>query len=46
MISLTFPDGSVREYAPGTSGREVAGSIAKSLEKSGYGAYLFNILKK
>ncbi len=33
MISLTFPDGSVREYEAGTTGREVAGSIAKSLEK-------------
>jgi len=33
MISLTFPDGSVRQYEVGTSGRDVAGSIAKSLEK-------------
>ena len=33
MISLTFPDGSVRQYEAGTTGREVAGSIAKSLEK-------------
>jgi len=33
MISLTFPDGSVREYEAGTTGRDVAGLIAKSLEK-------------
>lgn len=32
-ISLTFPDGSVRAYAPGTTGREVAESISKSLVK-------------
>ncbi len=33
MISLKFPDGSVREYEAGTSGHDVAGSIAKSLQK-------------
>ena len=33
MISLTFPDGSVRQFEAGTSGRDVAGSIAKSLQK-------------
>jgi threonyl-tRNA synthetase len=33
MIELTFPDGSRREYAEGVTGREVAASIAKSLEK-------------
>ncbi|RAK57838.1 threonine--tRNA ligase [Phenylobacterium deserti] len=33
MIELIFPDGSKREYAEGVTGREVAGSIAKSLEK-------------
>ncbi len=32
-ISLTFPDGSVRSYAAGTTGREVAESISKSLAK-------------
>jgi len=32
-ISLTFPDGSVREFAAGTSGRDVAESISKSLAK-------------
>ncbi|WP_304171607.1 threonine--tRNA ligase, partial [Phenylobacterium aquaticum] len=33
MIDLIFPDGSVRQFEEGVSGREVAGSIAKSLEK-------------
>ena len=33
MISLTFPDGSAREFEPGVTGREVAESIAKSLAK-------------
>ena len=33
MINLTFPDGSVRQYEAGITGRELAGSIAKSLEK-------------
>lgn len=32
-ISLTFPDGSVRSYPAGTTGREVAESISKSLAK-------------
>lgn len=32
-VSLTFPDGSVREFAPGTTGRDVAESISKSLAK-------------
>src|SRR5690606_31319821 len=32
-ISLTFPDGSIREYAQGSSGRDVAESISKSLAK-------------
>ena len=32
-ISLTFPDGSVRQYASGMSGGEIAESIAKSLAK-------------
>jgi threonyl-tRNA synthetase len=32
-ISLTFPDGSVREFSAGTSGRDVAESISKSLAK-------------
>ena len=33
MIDLIFPDGSVRQYPQGVSGRDVAASIAKSLEK-------------
>jgi threonyl-tRNA synthetase len=33
MITLTFPDGAQRQYAPGISGREVAEGIAKSLAK-------------
>ncbi len=32
-VSLTFPDGSVREYAAGATGRDVAESISKSLAK-------------
>ena len=32
-IILTFPDGNTRSYKSGTSGREVAESIAKSLAK-------------
>ena len=33
MIDLVFPDGSTRQYDEGVSGRDVAASIAKSLEK-------------
>jgi threonyl-tRNA synthetase len=33
MIDLVFPDGSVRQFQEGVTGREVAASIAKSLEK-------------
>ena len=33
MIELTFPDASVREFAPGTTGIQVAESISKSLGK-------------
>ena len=33
QISLTFPDGSARDFKPGVTGREVAESIAKSLAK-------------
>ena len=32
-VSLTFPDGSIREYAAGTTGAQVAESISKSLAK-------------
>ena len=33
MIDLIFPDGSQRQFEPGSTGRDVAASIAKSLEK-------------
>ncbi|MBP8248159.1 MAG: TGS domain-containing protein, partial [Phenylobacterium sp.] len=33
MIDLIFPDGSQRQYDDGATGRDVAASIAKSLEK-------------
>jgi threonyl-tRNA synthetase len=33
MITLTFPDGARREFPEGITGREVAASISKSLEK-------------
>ncbi|WP_421934222.1 threonine--tRNA ligase [Phenylobacterium sp.] len=33
MIDLIFPDGSQRQYEDGATGRDVAASIAKSLEK-------------
>src|SRR6476661_8186684 len=33
MISLTFPDGSIRDFKPGVTGREVADSISKSFGK-------------
>lgn len=32
-VSLTFPDGSIREFAAGTTGVQVAESISKSLAK-------------
>ncbi|WP_210484521.1 threonine--tRNA ligase [Microvirga antarctica] len=33
MITLTFPDGAAREFAPGITGRAIAEGIAKSLAK-------------
>src|SRR5829696_5222858 len=33
MITLTFPDGAQRQFAPGISGREIVEGIAKSLAK-------------
>ncbi|MCU0815956.1 MAG: threonine--tRNA ligase [Cypionkella sp.] len=38
QISLTFPDGNVRQYAPGVSPAEVAASIAPSLAKAAISA--------
>ena len=34
MISLTFPDGSTRDFKPGVTGREVAESIGPGLAKA------------
>ena len=33
MITITFPDGATRSIEAGTTGRALAGAIAKSLEK-------------
>ncbi len=33
MIKITLPDGSVREYAPGTSAMDVAKSISEGLAR-------------
>ena len=33
MINITFPDGAVRPYAPGTSGLDIAKAISPSLAK-------------
>ena len=33
MIDLQFPDGSIRQYAPETTGAEIAAGISKSLAK-------------
>ncbi len=43
-VSLTFPDGSLREYATGTTGREVAESISKSLAKKAVAIALDGVL--
>ena len=32
-VTVTFPDGATRSFARGTTGAEIAGSIAKSLQK-------------
>jgi threonyl-tRNA synthetase len=45
MITLTFPDGNRREFPNGTTGREVAASIAKSLEKKAVAMKLDGIIK-
>ncbi|MFO0993445.1 MAG: threonine--tRNA ligase [Hyphomicrobiales bacterium] len=38
MISVTFPDGASRQYEAGTTAAQIAGSIAKSLEKKAVAA--------
>ncbi|MEM7620711.1 MAG: threonine--tRNA ligase [Pseudomonadota bacterium] len=43
-ISLTFPDGSIREYQNGITGAELAGSISKSLLKKSVAYSLDNQL--
>jgi threonyl-tRNA synthetase len=43
-INLTFPDGAVRAYASGTTGTEVAASIAKSLAKKSLAMKLDGVL--
>jgi threonyl-tRNA synthetase len=45
MITLTFPDGAKREFPEGTTGREVAASIAKSLEKKAVAMKLDGVVK-
>jgi threonyl-tRNA synthetase len=44
-ISLTFPDGSVREFAAGTTGRDVAESISKSLAKKAVAISLDGVVR-
>jgi len=38
IVSVTLPDGSVKEVSQGTTPKDIAGSIAKSLEKKGLAA--------
>ena len=45
MVSLTFPDGSKREFDAGVTGADVAGSIAKSLAKKAIAVMLDGKLK-
>jgi len=44
MIHVTFPDGSLREYAPGTTGAEIAAQISKSLSKKAVAMTLDGVL--
>src|SRR5215468_10610597 len=44
MIALTFPDGSARQYQPGLTGAELAGSISKSLAKKAVAISLGGVL--
>jgi threonyl-tRNA synthetase len=45
MISLTFPDGSRRNFKPGATGRDVAEQISKSLAKKAVAVKLDDELK-
>jgi len=38
MITVTFPDGTARQYEAGTTAAQIAGAIAKSLEKKSVAA--------
>ena len=38
MINVTFPDGAARQYPVGTTAAQIAGAIAKSLEKKSVAA--------
>ncbi|KPB01481.1 threonine--tRNA ligase [Ahrensia marina] len=44
-ISLTFPDGSIREYSAGTTGRDVAEGISKSLSKKSVAIAIDGVLR-
>ena len=44
MLKLTFPDGSVREFADGSSGLDVAQSISHSLAKAALAVTLDGVL--
>ncbi len=44
MLTLTFPDGAQREYAPGTRGADVAAAISKSLAKKAVAVTLDGVL--
>ena len=35
MLKLRLPDGSIREVAPGTTGRQIAEGIGKRLAQAG-----------
>jgi threonyl-tRNA synthetase len=40
MVKITLPDGSVREYAPGTTVEDVAGSISQGLKKNAVAGFV------
>jgi threonyl-tRNA synthetase len=44
MVTVTFPDGATREIAAGTTGKELAGAIAKSLEKKAVAMQIDGVL--